>query len=104
MLLHIVLAGEALVALGTEGVLLAHVASRVARGVARGGEGLDATEFVGHRADVKRTGRRCRDVGHHSATCGQTVWGYRLFEEKRRGGVEELDVLPCAVLPVHCVV
>ena len=52
MLLHVVLAGKGLVALGAEGVLLASVLLRVPGGVARGGEVVVAAELLRHGARV----------------------------------------------------
>lgn len=52
MLLHVVFAGEGLVALWAEGVLLAGVLFGVAGSVARGGEVVVAVELLGHGARV----------------------------------------------------
>ena len=52
MLLHVVLAGEGLVALGTEGILLASVLLCVTGGVTRGGEVVGTVELLGQRARV----------------------------------------------------
>jgi len=52
MLLHVVLAGEGLVALGAEGVLLASVLLGMAGGVSRGGEEVAAVVDLGQRAGV----------------------------------------------------
>ena len=52
VLLHVVLAGEGLVALGAEGVLLARVLLRVPCGVARGGEVVAAVVLFRYGARV----------------------------------------------------
>lgn len=52
VLLHVVLAGEGLVALWAKCVLLASVLLGVAGGVARGGEEVVAAELLGHWAWV----------------------------------------------------
>lgn len=52
MLLHVVLAGEGLVALRAEGILLARVLLSVAGGVARGGEVVAAVVLLGDGARV----------------------------------------------------
>jgi len=46
MLLHVILAGEGLVALGTEGVLLARVLLGVSRRMAGSGEEIVAVELL----------------------------------------------------------
>lgn len=80
VLLHVVLTREGLIALGTEGILLAGVLFGVSRGVTGGGEVVGAADLLGHRARVvillgrrlvvgsDRHGRharrfRCRRVG-----------------------------------------
>lgn len=52
VLLHVVLAGKGLVALGAESILLASVLLCVAGSMARGGKEVVALELLGHRARI----------------------------------------------------